>query len=535
MLRVRLKRSLADSARANTRTARWYTTGYADQLKAQLEQARRQCMGDGDRFSSARMSSRMQPTSKDIFPNTELRLSKVRTYGFDYDYTLARYTDKLPSTIYTMLRDVLVRHMQYPPALQSLKYDKTFAIRGLCYDRETGWLFKLDSNYNIAMDTVHYGREPLRDLEEVYSLHNGPHVSADYVKTQLNQLNDIYSVPEATLLADVVQYFSEHSIPFHPRYLAEDIRTAGEYIHKGDGISMSPLHTTIVNNISEYLDRAPELLHMLSTLKREGKRLFLLTNSGYAYVDAGLSYMFGTRNWRDVFDVVVVGARKPGWYQSQRPFRLVPTARSPQNVQPWAPVEHFDDGQVYAGGNLDSFTRATGYADRNVMYFGDHIYSDLRDPSVQRGWFTGAIVSELNHELQVIQRTSYRQLVSYMQVIEKLLKHSQQQTRSTGFMELAEWEKEAFRKQLDAGRMERRRARWQLRDCFNTNFGSVFRTEKYPSLFATKIRAFANVYTADVSNLGAYASDFVFYPKRMTQAHETRMPEVDDLLDELLP
>ncbi|KAJ2225048.1 hypothetical protein IW143_000249 [Coemansia sp. RSA 520] len=524
-----LKRSLA---RANTRTMRRYTS-YAEQLKAQLSQARRQCMDDNDRFSSSHLSSRMQPTSKDIFPNTELRLSKVRTYGFDYDYTLARYTDKLPSTIYTMLRDVLVTHMQYPPALQALKYDNTFAIRGLCYDRETGWLFKLDSNYNIAMDTVHYGREPLRDLEEVYSLHNGPHVSADYFKTQLNQLNDIYSVPEATLLADVIQYFSEHSIPFHPRYLAEDIRTAGEYIHKGDGISMSPLHSTIVNNIEKYLDRAPEILQMLSTLKREGKRLFLLTNSGYSYVDAGLSYMFGTKAWRDVFDVVVVGARKPGWYQSQRPFRLVPTSSS--HTQPWAPVEHFEDGQVYAGGNLDSFTRATGYADRNVMYFGDHIYSDLRDPSVQRGWFTGAIVSELNHELRVIQRTSYRQLVSYMQVIEKLLKHSQQQTRSLEFTQITESEKDAFRRQLDEGRAERRRARWQLRDCFNSNFGSVFRTEKYPSLFATKIRAFANVYTADVSNLGAYASDFVFYPKRMTQAHETRMPEVDDLLDELLP
>ncbi|PIA16702.1 HAD-superfamily hydrolase [Coemansia reversa NRRL 1564] len=479
------------------------------------------------------MHKHFQPTSRDIFPNTELRLSKVRTYGFDYDYTLARYTDKLPETIYTMIRDVLVKKMLYPPALLELKYDSTFAIRGIVYDKETGWLFKLDSNYNIAMDTIHYGREPLHDLEEVYSLHNGPHVAPDYFKNHLYQLNDIYSVPEATLLADIIQHFSDHNIPFHPRYLAEDIRAAGESIHKGDGISLSPLHTMIMNNIGDYLNRAPELLQILNTLKSEGKRLFLLTNSGYQYVDKGLTYMFNTPEWRDVFDVVIVGARKPGWYLSHRPFRLVPTSKS-TDMQPWAPVDQFEDGQVYSGGNLMSFTSITGYSDRNVMYFGDHIYSDLRDPSIQKGWFTGAIVSELKHELSVIQRSEYRQRVSYIQLLEKILKYSQQETRGAEFMKLPAKEKEKFRNLLDVGRAERRRTRWKLRDCFNTNFGSVFRTEKYPSLFATKIKSFANVYTADLSNLGEYPSDFVFYPKRMEQAHETRMPEVDDLLDEIL-
>ncbi|KAJ2601621.1 hypothetical protein H4R99_002948 [Coemansia sp. RSA 1722] len=514
------------------------SNAYLQQLSARYAQARQLCLDDADRFSTLHAHQRFQPTSQDIFPNTELRLSKVRTYGFDYDYTLARYTDKLPETIYTMIRDVLVDKMQYPRVLKGMKYDKTFAIRGISYDKETGWLFKLDSNYNIAMDTIHYGREPLRDLEEVYSLHNGPHLAPDYVKRHLSHLNDLYSIPEATLLADVIQYFSENNVPFHPRYLAEDIRTAGEYIHKGDGVSVSPLHGVIMSNIDEYLERAPELLQLLETLKREGKRLFLLTNSGYEYVDRGLTHLFGTRAWRDVFDVVIVSARKPSWYLSHRPFRHVPTDNNSGSgssvVRPWAFVDRFEEGQVYSGGNLMSFTNITGYSDRNVMYFGDHLYSDLRDPSIQKGWFTGAIVSELKYELSVIQQTEYRQSVAYIQLLEKILKHSQQETRGGAFQRLPAEEKEAFRRLLDLGRSERRRVRWRMRDLFNTNFGSVFRTEKYPSLFATKIKSFANVYTADLVNLGAYPSDFVFYPKRMTQAHESRMPEVDDLLEEVL-
>ncbi|KAJ2887937.1 hypothetical protein FB639_000987 [Coemansia asiatica] len=529
--------SRSGSDKLLSKLGKYGSNSYLRQLSARYDLARKLCLDDPGRFSSsANTHQRFQPTSKDIFPNTELQLSKVRTYGFDYDYTLARYTDKLPETIYTMIRDVLVNKMLYPPVLRALKYDKSFAIRGISYDKETGWLFKLDSNYNIAMDTIHYGREPLRDLEEVYSLHNGPHLAPDYVKSHLFHLNDLYSTPEATLLADIIQYFSEHNVPFHPRYLAEDIRAAGEYIHKGDGISLSPLHRVIMDNIGDYLERAPELLQLLETLKREGKRLFLLTNSGYDYVDTGLRHLFNTRNWRDVFDVVIVSARKPSWYLSHRPFRLVPTevGSGSSSIKPWAFVDSFEEGQVYSGGNLMSFTQITGYSDRNVMYFGDHLYSDLRDPSIQKGWFTGAIVSELKYELSVIQRSEYRQCVSYIQLLEKILKHSQQETRSSEFMQLPAEEKEAFRRLLDTGRMERRKIRWQMRDLFNTNFGSVFRTEKNPSLFATKIKSFANVYTADLSNLGAYPSDFVFYPKRMTQAHESRMPEVDDLLEEVL-
>ncbi|KAJ2777267.1 hypothetical protein H4R18_005238 [Coemansia javaensis] len=534
------RRDMAQAAR--------YTTGghhhhhHLERLRARYELAQRLCLDSAEWLSRTQAPKRHQPTSQDIFPNTELQLSKVRTYGFDFDYTLANYSDKLPETIYSMVRDVLVGKMLYPPALRALRYDRSFAIRGISYDRETGWLFKLDSNYNIAMDTIHYGREPLRDLEAVYSLHNGPHVAPDYAKSHLYQLNDIYSVPEAALLADIIQHFTERGIPFHPRYLAEDIRAAAESIHRGDGVGVSPLHAEIMDNIGDYLNRAPELLQLLSSLRREGKRLFLLTNSGYQYVNAGLSYMLDTPDWRDAFDVVIVAARKPSWYLSHRPFRLVPTGRSGHGgggggggrAQPWAPVDHFEDGQVYSGGNLMSFTSITGYSDRSVMYLGDHIYSDLRDPSIQRGWFTGAIVSELKHELAVIQAPEYRRYVSYIQLIEKILKRSQQETRSPDFVRLPPAEKDAFRALLDTGREMRRAARWRLRDCFNSNFGSVFRAGKYPSLFATKIRSFANVYTADVYNLSAYPPDYVFYPKRLTQAHESRMPEVDDLLDEIL-
>jgi hypothetical protein len=37
----------------------------------------------------------------------------------------------------------------------------------------------------------------------------------------------------------------------------------------------------------------------------------------------------------------------------------------------------------------------TGWNGQQVLYFGDHPYSDLADVTLQHGWRTGAIISEL--------------------------------------------------------------------------------------------------------------------------------------------
>ncbi|KAJ1677688.1 hypothetical protein EV182_005634, partial [Spiromyces aspiralis] len=261
---------------------------------------------------------------------------------------------KLPETIYAMIRDLLINYARYPSGLRDLKYDADFAIRGLHYGKKEGeeekgldpWLLcfamasreVLDSLYNIQLETIHRGREQLHDLEEVFALHHGQHVSADYVINHLGHLNDMFSIPEACLLADVTQYFIDHDIPFHPRYLAEDIRRCAETIHKGNGLDASPLHSVIMADIDSFLGRAPKLVQHLESLKSAGKNLFLLTNSGFEFV-------------------------KPSWYSSNRPFRRVDTrfSRTVSRIQPWEFVSRFEEGQVYSGGNLDTFSQLTGW------------------------------------------------------------------------------------------------------------------------------------------------------------------------------
>jgi hypothetical protein len=43
-----------------------------------------------------------------VFANNEISLEEIGVYGFDYDYTLASYTQELHSLIFRLGKDVLV-------------------------------------------------------------------------------------------------------------------------------------------------------------------------------------------------------------------------------------------------------------------------------------------------------------------------------------------------------------------------------------------------------------------------------------------
>ncbi|KAI0232314.1 hypothetical protein L0F63_005418 [Massospora cicadina] len=438
----------------------------------------------------------------------------ISVYGFDYDYTLANYTDELPKMIYTMIRDSLI-------------------ARGLHYDVLTGWLMKVDAYHNIQINTVHYGREALRNFGQILDLHNGTHLSPSYMRDNLIQLNDLFSVPEICLIADIIQYFYEHNVPFHPRHLYDDVRTMGELIHlqaSHHPLGVGPLHLEILSDVERYLNPSPPITSYLEGLRLNGKKTFLLTNSG----SRGLSYVLGTSNWRELFDVTIVKAAKPSFYTSGKPFRRVVPEKGANLKLGWksgvvlqegirldmGSVLDFKQGEVYQGGNLHDFSRFTGWRGQKVLYIGDHIYSDLADATVQQGWRTGAIVSELDGEIARSNAPKARAQLSWMLHLEQLLRIA-----SSG---LNPHDRETLDSLVNSWRNERRQLRNQLKQVHNHQFGSVFRTHHNPTYFAKKIRTFADLYTSKLENLANYPLNFVFYPERSHLPHEksVALPEL---------
>lgn len=61
----------------------------------------------------------------------------------------------------------------------------------------------------------------------------------------------------------------------------------------------------------------------------------------------------------------------------------------------------------------------------DVMYFGDSLWADLVDAAQIHGWYTGAIIHELRHELDSVNSERYTRLAFANTVLEELLRSVQ--------------------------------------------------------------------------------------------------------------
>ncbi|CAI8009130.1 Cytosolic purine 5'-nucleotidase [Geodia barretti] len=84
-----------------------------------------------------------------VYVNRSVSMERIKYIGFDMDYTLVEY--KSPE--YEMLCfDMVVKRLisiGYPPEIAGLKYDPTFPLRGLFFDKQYGNLLKADQFGNI--------------------------------------------------------------------------------------------------------------------------------------------------------------------------------------------------------------------------------------------------------------------------------------------------------------------------------------------------------------------------------------------------
>ncbi|KAF4528459.1 hypothetical protein B566_EDAN015861 [Ephemera danica] len=318
------------------------------------------------------------------------------------------------------------------------------------------------------------------------------------VKTKMLQLADLFSVPEMCLMCNVAEYFESHSIDYHPEILYRDVKNAIQSAHP-------VMHKVVADNVPEYLESNENITKYFECLVSHGKKLFLVTNSPYHFVDKGMKYIVG-KNWRDFFDVVIVQARKPKFFTDEsRPIRLYDNE---SQTQLWDRVTRLEKGQIYYEGTVKQLQEMTGWCGQQVLYFGDHPYSDLADVTLQHGWRTGAIISELAHEIDTLNEEQFKRNVNWLQMLTQLIEESQDQESSEAQQVLQEW-------------MEEREQLCQKTKCvFNKQFGSVFRTYQNPSYFSRRLFRFADIYTSNIGNLLHYPVWHTFYPRRGVMPHE---------------
>ncbi|XP_068614608.1 5'-nucleotidase domain-containing protein 3-like [Brachionichthys hirsutus] len=443
-----------------------------------------------------------------IFANNEMSLRDIEIYGFDYDYTLAFYSRHLHTLIFNIARDILVTKHRYPEDLRKYEYIPNFAVRGLHYDVQKALLMKIDAFHYIQLGTVYRGLQPVPD-EEVIAMYDGCHVPLEimsdfYGKSShghtMKQFMDIFSLPEMTLLSCVSDFFMRHNIDYEPVHLYKDVKEAIRDVHV-TGI----MYRAVEADIEKYICYGEQSHAVLKKLSEHGKKMFLITNSPFDFVDRGMSYIVG-KDWMDLFDVVIVQADKPGFFNDRRkPFRRV----TDKGALLWDRIHRLDKGNIYKQGNLYEFLRLTGWRGSKVLYFGDHIYSDLADLTLRHGWRTGAIIPELRKEIKIMNTEQYMHMMAWLQALTRLIEQMQVRRDPASHAVVEEWSQ------------ERAAMRAQMKDIFNCQFGSLFRTYHNPTYFSRRLSRFADIYMASISCLLNYDLQHTFFPRRTPLQHES--------------
>jgi 5'-nucleotidase len=518
---------------------------------------------------------RLEPATA-VYTNRDLDLAQIKLVGFDMDYTLAIYKKQpMEQLQYDLTVERLVTRAGYPAAIRDLKYDPTFIVRGLVLDKRNGHLIKMDKHGRVGR--VFHGRRRLTP-EEVREHYKNAKIRMS--STSFASIDTLFSMPEACLYANLVEYFEGLHAAGHSTApielpapeaataegagaseanpllgnldtwkLFEDVRSAIDDIHR-DGT----LKNIIVADLPTYFVVDPGLALTLHKLRSAGKRLFLLTNSYWIYTQAVMSFLLDGQlkeyaTWRQYFDIVVVGGRKPRFFTDHDPFLEVAPVEGQEQVLGEVTGDRFERGRVYQGGNIQDFERMAHAQGEEILYVGDHIFGDILRSKKDSRWRTCLIVEELEDEINgstagaaMIDRLTaidekrhalddtiaeHRALLARM---EEALQDASRHQLSADDTKALEESVKRLRKEIDVAKRHLRGLDKEAQDIqdgldvnFNAWWGRLLKSNNELSRFGAQVELYACTYTSKVSNFLRYSPVHFFRSPRELMSHDVAM------------
>uniref|UniRef100_A0A7S1D3P7 5'-nucleotidase n=1 Tax=Cyclophora tenuis TaxID=216820 RepID=A0A7S1D3P7_CYCTE len=344
----------------------------------------------------------------------------------------------------------------------------------------------------------------------------------------------MFSMAECCLIADTVQFFKDNGIPFCAQNAVTDILNAIRDTHmSGD------MHKMVAGDPGKYFHPTPHLKEVLENLRKTGKRLILVSNSPFWYVDSGMKHVIGP-SWRESWDAVITTAGKPNFYtDTNRPFREV--CEDSGRIM-FAQVTSLEKDKVYTEGCLKELIRLLDWGPveegdnilgvgGNVLYIGDSLFADLVDAKREYGWTTAAVTPEVGFEMELQQENSY---IMAQRTIDMLLNALRLLQDVLGPVDRTEEDFQVMES------LERLVSKWRDHETtlLGNPFGSVFRARFQPSLFSHSLRRYCDLYMSSVSSLRNYSPQHRFYPEdSRLLSHEIKSPideecwDIEDVMD----
>lgn len=327
--------------------------------------------------------------SRGVFCNRTLNMRSIKAIGYDMDYTLVDYhVDRWERRAYERARDKL-GELGFP--VSGLTFDHDAVIRGLVIDTELGNVVKAN-RFGFVKKAMHGTRElGYDDMRTSYT-----RTIVDLALPRWIFLNTLFSLSEACLYMQLVDLLDSRKLPAGMGYrdLYEQVRVTMDAMHvEGE------LKAEIIAKPEYFVKLDPDVVLTLLDQKHAGKKLLLITNSEWSYTCAMMGFAFADVPWRELFDVVVVSARKPDFFTTRSPFFEVVTDEGLLKpvVGPLKP------NTAYLGGSAAQVERHLGISGDEILYVGDHMFGDVHVTNRVLRWRTALVLRELEDEVAAIE------------------------------------------------------------------------------------------------------------------------------------
>lgn len=358
-------------------------------------------------------------------PKTEeFRFTDYDCIGFDMDNTICRYQiGNMVKMEYEAISKYLVEKKGYPDKYlyRPIEENLDFILKGLILDLQRGNILRIDpqgyilhgshGTRELSRDDLfrYYGEECRWEVTDMFRenpLHtwNGP------LSEKMRTLLDYFDMPAGLIfgrLIDTLDEQQKHHIhdddrlqytiwpdivcALHDMFQREHFASdrGGYFPH----IKRRPHHF--------YRRCSSRLLHWLHSLRARGIKIFLVTGSHVDFVQHTAANAMG-EGWRDLFDITIAFARKPGFFTGSRPFLRVDPLSGHEGEEVPAGAGGLQKGGMYTQGNWNGLhgflKRETGLEEPRVLYVGDNLIQDVYAPSVHTICDTVAVCEELEAE-----------------------------------------------------------------------------------------------------------------------------------------
>ncbi|KAA3485172.1 5'-nucleotidase domain-containing protein 4 isoform X1 [Gossypium australe] len=478
--------------------------------------------------SAARLSPR------GIFCTRTLNLRSISAIGYDMDYTLIHYNVMAwEGRAYDYCMENL-KSMGFP--VEGLAFDPDLVIRGLVIDKEKGNLVKAD-RFGYVKRAMH-GTKMLstRAVSEMY----GRELVDLRKESQWEFLNTLFSVSEAVAYMQMVDRLDDGVIPadLGPLDYKGLYKAVGKALFRAH--VEGQLKSEIMSKPELFVEPDPELPLALLDQKEAGKKLLLITNSDYHYTDKMMQHSFNRflpndMGWRDLFDMVIVSARKPEFFQMSHPLYEVVTGEGLMR-----PCFKTRTGGLYSGGSAQMVENSLNIHGDEILYVGDHIYTDVSQSKVHLRWRTALICRELEEEYKALihsrgPRATVVELINQKEVVGDLFnqlrlalqrrtKGRPAQTLAATNMDDRELTESMQKLLIVMQRLDEKIAPLLEADgeLFNKRWGFLSRAGLWDkSHLMRQIEKYADIYTSRVSNFLNYTPFMYFRSQEQTLAHDT--------------